>query len=725
MVIYKRILRAHFCFFVLLTSWFAALASTDTIIVQLKWKHQFQFAGYYAAQLKGFYQSENLYVKFKECYTNTNFADEVITKRADYAVAGSDIILEYAKNKPVVVLASIYQHSPYVIISRKEKQITKPSDLAGKTVSAPTGQGLILLKSLLIKEGIPLDSVNIITPDRNPSLEDTEVDAITAYKLDKPEKLKALGVETSIIEPSSYGVDFYGDVLVTSKEEVDGNPERVRKFLAATLKGWEYALQHPGEVSDYILKLPGAAEGGLNKKLLLSEAENINELIRPVLVEIGHMNRERWENILKIYENQGLISETKNLDDFLYRPEEKSSKYVKLLGVISVVLLLCALIFLGRSILIKHNLKKEKQKLVQADIKGKISEDTINTILEHAGIIFWNWNVSNSEFTAYGHDNNIHFETKDLNSIDSLKSIIHPDTSVKFNLFLSFLPDNFSGEVLIKTNENYEWYMLTAKARERDENNNPVNYMGLLIDISGLKAKEDNLDKLTYQLRKTNSELQKFAYITSHNLRAPVVNLGSLIEFYDFTAENQAPNNEIVQKMNTSVTQLKTTLEDLIDVVSKRSEVLEFQLIDLHAEFGQLISNLQLDHSVSIGYDFPQIPQIEYPVKHFHTIFSNLILNSIKYKNPETPVVINLKSFDAGEYIAIDITDNGIGIDIDKNKEKMFGLYQRFHPQIEGRGIGLFIIKSQIESLDGKIEVKSKLKIGTTFTVFFRKRLLK
>lgn len=726
MVRYKGILKALFCFFVLLISHFVVSAHMDTITVQLKWKHQYQFAGYYAAQIKGYYKNENLYVNFRESSKDIDVANAVISETADFAIAGSEVILDYVNNKPIVVLASIFQHSPYVIISRKEKKITKPTDLAGKVIVAAKGQGLLLLQALLRNEGIPLDSLKILTPLRNPSLEDTTIDAITAYKSDKPGELEAVGIETSIIDPADYGIDFYGDVIITSKEQTLSSPELVERFLSASLKGWKYALQNSSEISDYILTLPGVKKRNIDKEFLLKEAKMIHSIVRPDLVEIGHMNRGRWENILKSYEELGVIPKTKarNLDDFLYHPEEQSSRYVKRLVFICSVLLIIALFFLIRNILIKFTLKTEQQKLLQADIKGKISEDTINTILEHAGIILWNWNVVNSEFVAYGHENNVDFETKNLNSIEDFRTLIHPDTSKKFDLFLSLLPDNFSGEVLVKINNTYQWYMLTAKVRERDEHNNPVDFLGLLIDISGLKKKEENLDKLSNELKKTNSELQKFAYITSHNLRAPVVNLGSLIEFYDHSSEDKESNTEIVQKMSVSVNQLKTTLEDLIDVVSKKSEDLNFQKIDLFEEIEKIIKKLKLNPFLIVEYDFSQIPQIEYPVKYFHTIFLNLVLNSSKYKNPEKPAEIKIRSYDADEYTAIDFSDNGIGIDLEKNKEKMFGLYQRFHPEIEGKGIGLFIIKSQIESLDGKIEVKSKLKLGTTFTVFFRKRAL-
>lgn len=726
MNICKGILKKLLCFFTLILSFFAVQAKVDTVVVQLKWKHQFQFAGYYAAQFKGFYESENLYVKFKESDKEVDFSGAVLNKEAHFAIAGSEIILDYVNNKPVVVLASIFQHSPYVIISKKEKKITKPTDLAGKNVYAAKGQGLFLLYTLLKSEGIPLSSLNIETPFRNPSLEDKGVDAITAYRSGKIVELQAMGQEISTIDPADYGVDFYGDVLLTSKEEVNQDPDKIERFLKASLNGWKYALQNPNEISEYILTLPGVKERNLDKTFLLREAEILKSIIRPDLVEIGHMNRGRWENILKVYEELGVIknAENVNLDDFIYHPVEKNSKYINRLIVVSSILLIIALFFLIRYVLIKHNLRKTQEKVILANIKEKLSEETINTILDHSGIILWNWNVRNGEFIAYGGEGNKDFETKNINSVEDFKMLLHFDTFKNFEVFIDLLPDSFAEEVLIKIKDTYEWYMLRVQVRERDLNNNPISFLGLLIDISNLKKKEENLDKLSHELKKTNSELQKFAYITSHNLRAPVVNLGSLIEFYDYSATDAKVNSEIVEKISISVNQLRNTLEDLINVVSGKSEIVSFETLNIENEFDNLIKSIDPTFS-TIEYNFSQITHIEYPLEGFKTIFINLLLNCFKYRNPLTPLAINIKSFYVEDYIAIQITDNGLGIDLDKNREKMFGLYQRFHPEIEGRGIGLFIVKSQIENLDGKIEVESKMNLGATFTVFFRKRPLR
>jgi light-regulated signal transduction histidine kinase (bacteriophytochrome) len=165
----------------------------------------------------------------------------------------------------------------------------------------------------------------------------------------------------------------------------------------------------------------------------------------------------------------------------------------------------------------------------------------------------------------------------------------------------------------------------------------------------------------------------------------------------------------------------------LVLVVSKKAEDKTYENVDIEFELYQVLNDFQTDienSNVKIEFDFNEVDKLVYNTKRFREIFAQLISNSLKFKSSQRPLKIEFKSFDYIDYIAIEICDNGTGIDLDKNMGKMFGLYQRFHPEVEGKGSGLFILKSQIESLDGKIEVKSKLNFGTTFTVFFRKRTL-
>src|SRR5690606_706939 len=142
-----------------------------------------------------------------------------------------------------------------------------------------------VLRSLLQNEGIPQDSVKFVPFNAEEFLKDTTISAIVTYKSVVPFEYAKRGYETTQIEPSDYGVDFYGDILFTSEYETINNPERVEKFKKASLKGWEYALQHPQEIIDYILLLPGVKERGVDRQMLEAEFAILEDLIRPNLVE--------------------------------------------------------------------------------------------------------------------------------------------------------------------------------------------------------------------------------------------------------------------------------------------------------------------------------------------------------------------------------------------------------------------------------------------------------
>ncbi len=708
-----------FLYFLLISD-LSGYAKDDTVKLQLKWKHQFQFAGYYAAQLKGYYQEEGLKVIIEEYKQGRSIVKDVLDNTAQYGVYSCDILLDFDQGKPVKVIASIFQHSPYVIISPKDKKITKPTDLSGKKVMTGRGMRVIALQTLLTHEGISLDSVTILPYNRELQFSNKQIDALIAYKSTTPIVLKRAGFQLSIIEPSDYGVDFYGDILFTSSQEIDKHPDRVEAFRKASLKGWEYALEHPEEIANYILGLPGVKERGIDKQFLLDEATVITELIRPNLVEVGHINKGRWNFIYKSYKELGRVKGDKDLQKFIYSPDNIEKEHRRILVLIIIFLVFFVLLFILINIIIRRNLKLKEEKLQEADSKSRFNEESIQIILEHAGIILWNWDVSSYRFSIYGNE----AIGAKIKNIEDFRALIHTKTLDKFDLFLDLLPNDFSQEILMKIDDEYQWRLLTIKARNY-VNNRPISYMGMLIDISDIKKKQTHLEKLSKELKKSNVELEKFAYITSHNLRAPVVNLESLMNFYNYDAVDIANNNDIVSKMEISVKRLKETLDDLIEIVSKKSEKLTLENVNIKNELFNLIhklDSLKKESNIQITTDVPEELNIICSKKVFHTIFDNLITNSVRFKKPDIPLKLTCRSFDTEEYVVVEIEDNGVGIDMERNAEKIFGLYQKFQPDAEGRGIGLFIVKSQVESVDGKIEISSKLQEGTTFRIYFRKQ---
>ncbi|MEJ8842507.1 ABC transporter substrate-binding protein [Lacibacter sp. H375] len=285
--------------------------------LHLKWWHQFQFAGYYAAQLKGFYEAEGLNVKIIPANKSHPPVKAVLNLDADFGVTASDIILNHAKGDKVMVIAPIFQHSAYTVIALSSSNINTPADLVGKRIMASEDQGWVQLQALFLKEGIPLDSLKVIPHSwNNLDLINGNADAMTGYISVEPKQLENLGAHAHTILPVSYGIDFYGDLLFTTTSVVKNNPELVEKFKRASFKGWEYALKKPDELADYILTLPGVKERNVTKEQLLYEADQMQQLILPGLVEIGHMNEGRWKHILDIHQTLGLIDRSVTLDGF-------------------------------------------------------------------------------------------------------------------------------------------------------------------------------------------------------------------------------------------------------------------------------------------------------------------------------------------------------------------------------------------------------------------------
>jgi len=354
-------------FFLILIIWFASLVPVsadsttekpvETIILQLKWFHQFQFAGYYAAIEKKYYADAGLKVILKEGRPGVNYSDEVISKNADYGIEMPILLLERHQGKPVVVLAAIFQHSPEIMLSRKDSGITSPHDLIGKKIMLRP-HGNIESRAMFYNEGIPVEKLNIINHSWNISdLIDKNVDAFSGYITDRPFMLQEREVPYNIIRPLTYGVDFYGDCLFTTQKEIDKHPQRVKAFLDASIKGWNYAMNHPVEIVNLILKQYSTR---LSKEALLFEADAMQELLQPKFIEIGHINPGRWKHIADTFVKLKMLSPAYSLEGFLYDPTPVSD-YDKAIKIVWILVGVVLLIILSAIILFLFNRKLANQ----------------------------------------------------------------------------------------------------------------------------------------------------------------------------------------------------------------------------------------------------------------------------------------------------------------------------------------------------------------------------
>lgn len=309
---------------VVLSGGFArAESDAHSVRLQLKWHHQFQFAGYYAAKAKGFYVAEGLDVTVLEGSKEHPPIREVLAGKAEFGVSDADLLTAYLQGKPVVALGTIFQHSPYILMTRADSGIRAPSDLRGKTIMLADEQGIVQLQAIFHREGISQGAVNIIPHTwNNQDLIDRNVDAISAYATVEPFQLAQQGVDAGMIRAMDYGVDFYGDTLFTTAEYAAKHHTEVDAFRRASMRGWEYALEHPGEIIEMILAMPGVKERGITRESLQYEAKTMRDYILPGLVDMGHMNPGRWEAIARVYRESGIIPPGKrSLEPFLFDPD--------------------------------------------------------------------------------------------------------------------------------------------------------------------------------------------------------------------------------------------------------------------------------------------------------------------------------------------------------------------------------------------------------------------
>lgn len=363
------------------------LAERQELTLRLKWWHQFQFAGYYAAVKQGYYKREGLTVKLVEGDAIHPVTEEVLLGRADFGITGSDLLMEYAKGKPLVAVAAIFQHSPYVIMSMPGMGIRVPSDLVGKSIMASENQGWVELKAIFLKEGIDLSHLAVLQHSwDNKDLIKGKVDAMTGYSSVEPYQIKRLGgVSPVLIKPINYGVDFYGDILFSSGKFVKNNPETVEKFRRASCLGWEYAMSHKEEMCDYILTLPGVSARNVTKEALLFEANEMEKLILPELVEMGNMNEGRWSHILEIHKALGLMPASTQLNGFIY--EKKPSLYESVKNIGFFILGIVAILFAGilvYGIMVRRAVKIKTREQREAMEALAVSEERYRTLVEQA-----------------------------------------------------------------------------------------------------------------------------------------------------------------------------------------------------------------------------------------------------------------------------------------------------------------------------------------------------
>lgn len=342
----------------------------DDVTLQLNSTHDFQFAGYYAAKELGYYHQAGLNVNFEESSPDSDPVPEVISGKSQFGVGSSSLILARAAEKPVVALAVIFQHSPYVIYASQRTENVRA--LASKIMMVePQADELI---AYLKKEGIALDQIKRLPQSYDPNnLISGKADAISGSLFNKPFAFDLSHFAYRAFSPRESGIDFYGSNLFTSEQELRKHPGEVIAFLQASLHGWHYALEHRNEIIELILK---KYPTHYSREYLEFESDQMLPLVQPELIDIGYMTPMRWKRIAEAYSDAGMLRRNFSLDGFIYiQPPsgqiEQTNNFRLNPNLLFILLLLASVSLFTLFILFKLKRNtKELRTLDQREIAG-------------------------------------------------------------------------------------------------------------------------------------------------------------------------------------------------------------------------------------------------------------------------------------------------------------------------------------------------------------------
>ena len=363
------------------------------------------------------------------------------------------------------------------------------------------------------------------------------------------------------------------------------------------------------------------------------------------------------------------------------------------------------------------------------EIKLKVSEERFKFALEASTAGVWDWDITTNK-VFYSSQSMKILEQESLDIFDNPErwdEIVHPDDLEKY---YSEIQDHFDNKIpfyenyhrVLTSSGNYKWILDRGKVIERDEDGKPLRVIGTHTDISAQKEKELELVRTMELYSQQNSRLLNFSHIVSHNLNTQAGNIKSILDLID-DDDNLENNKEMLVHLRTVSNDLNETIANLTQLVLIQSNSnIPIKSLDLNFYLEKtldLINNFKNQNQVTIINEIPDDVFVDFNPAYLESVLLNFTTNAIKYSNPNKPVEIKYSySLENGKK-TLTISDNGLGIDLKKYGDSLFGMYKTFHKHEEARGLGLHITKNQIESMKGTVSVESEVGVGTTFKIVF------
>lgn len=476
----------------------------EKVVIQLPWTHQFEFAGFYAALEKGFYQHEGLDVEIRAGGVGKSALSEVLNDSATFGVTGSELLLARVSGQPLVALGVIFQHSAAGLLTLSDSGIFTPQDFPGRRLEMGDLSTDAETFAILQAEGIVARQYEHIPSSFSlQNLINKQVDVVSVYTTNQPFYLEQQNIPYRIISPRSYGIDFYGNTIFSHEQTAKNRPELVEAFMRASLRGWRYAFDRPNELINIILEKYSDFPFAHSRKHLEFEYQQMKELVLPDLIELGHMNPGRWRHMANIFVSLGLLQPDYSLEGFIWNPlqaNNQGSRHYMEIGLVLTVALVLMLILL---VLFNRRLQMHHQREQQLAAELALVQSKEQLALWGGSLGYWHWDRQDNQLfldeLAATYLGSPH-ESKQY----SLKEMSADNSNLSVRNFFSLLSEpirNKKGRFELEVQRQDEegkprWILCRGETLSYTEDGALQQAQGVLIDVSELRTSAQQIEQL-------------------------------------------------------------------------------------------------------------------------------------------------------------------------------------------------------------------------------------
>jgi PAS domain S-box-containing protein len=738
----------------------AAESPAGRVTVQLHWKHQFEFAAFYAALEKGYYRDAGLEVTIREGGPGIDAVKEVAAGAADFGISASALVVDRYRGLPVVALAALMQHSPTALLASRRQGIENIQDLVGKTISVDP-HTRDETEAYLRASGVNPASVRLVdqTDWTLASLDSGREAAKVVYLSNEPFLIRGRQHEFLLLTPRSAGIDLFGNTLFTVQSVIKARPDMVKAFRQATLKGLVYALDHPDELVALILERYNTQHK--SREHLLFEAAQIRELTRTDIVEPGYMSAGRWRHVVDIYSGQGKLPAEFDLDGFIYdTTPSKTPTWLKLALAASLAALLAALLFMAKIRAFNLRLKKEVSDRKQAEQALTASEAKYRELIDNANALILRLamdgkvNYLNDHAEAF-----FGYSTADIVGRHVVGTIVPPRESGTDRDLAALIDAILADPSAHEFNENENVTRAGRKVIVRwgnrailDKDGQRVGVLCIGQDITASHALEKeratHREQLEEKVSVRTAELAqakevaeaanqaKSAFLAnmSHEIRTPmnaILGMAHLLRREGATLQQA----DRLDKIDTAARHLLGIISDVLDIskIESGKFVLEEAPVNIRKLADDVMAML-FERASAKGLALrvesdPMPTNLTGDATRLQQAMLNYASNAIKFTEAGSVILRALRQDETADAMLLrfEVRDTGIGI----SPEILPRLFSTFEQadnsttrKYGGTGLGLSITRHLAEMMGGEAGAESRPGAGSTFwfTAWLKKR---